>query len=75
MRTSHNMGPATATATSSNADTDRAPSQYSNALLLHLAYPVTEEDTRKALEYLHLRRHPKLAETWQRSYSNKMGSL
>ena len=52
-----------------------ASRQYPNALLLHLAYPVIDEDAGKALEYRHLRRHPKLAETWQRSYSNEMGRL
>ena len=49
--------------------------QYPKALLLHLAYPMTNKETGKALEYRHLKRHPKLAITWQHSYSNDMGRL
>ena len=52
-----------------------ASRQYPKALLLHLACPVTDKETGKALEYRHLKRHPKLASTWQYSYSNKMGRL
>ena len=36
---------------------------------------MTNEETGKALEYRHLKRHPKLASTWQHSYSNEMGRL
>ena len=49
--------------------------QYPKALLLHLAYPVTNEETGKALEYRHLKWNPTLASTWQYSYSNTMGCL
>ena len=49
--------------------------QYTKALHLHLAYPVTNEETGKALEYRHLKRHPTLSSTWQHSYSNEMGRL
>ena len=47
-----------------------ASRQYPKAFLLLLAYPVTNEETGKALEYRHLKCHPKLASTWQHSYSN-----
>ena len=52
-----------------------AKRKYLNALILHLAYPVTDEETGKPLEYRHLKRHPKLAPTWLRSYCNEMGRL
>merc|ERR1712086_843943 len=48
---------------------------YPHALLLHLAYPVTDENTGAALEYRQLKRHPKLAPIWSNSYSNEMGRL
>ena len=52
-----------------------AARKYPAAFLLHLAYPVIDEDTGKSLEYRQLKHHPKLAEIWQRSYSNEMGRL
>ena len=52
-----------------------ASHQYPKELFLHLAHPVTDEETGKALEYRQLKRHPKLARTWQHFYSNNMGRL
>ena len=52
-----------------------ASRKYPNALLLHLAYPITDEETGKPLDYRHLKRHPKLALTWLQAYSNEMGRL
>ena len=52
-----------------------AARRYPHALLLYLAYPVTDEDTGAALEYRQLKRHPKLAPIWSNSYSNEMGRL
>ena len=49
--------------------------QYPTALLLHLAHPMTDKETSKALEYLQLKRHPKLDSTWKHSYSNEIGRL
>ena len=52
-----------------------ASRKYPSVLLLHLAYPVTDKETGKPLEYRRLKRHPKLAPTWLQAYSNKMGRL
>ena len=52
-----------------------ASRKYPHALLLHLAYPVTDEDTGASLEYGQLKKHPTLAPIWSNSYSNEMGRL
>ena len=37
--------------------------------------PVLNEDTGQILGYLQLRNHPKYAEIWNQSFSNKVGRL
>ena len=39
------------------------------------AFPVSDKETCKLINYGQLRRHPKYADTWNRSYANKTGLL
>ena len=39
------------------------------------AFPVSDKETCKLINYGQLRRHPKYADTWNRSYAKKMGRL
>ena len=44
-------------------------------LLTHLAYLFLYHDTGKQLDYGQLRKHAKFQETWNKSFTNKMGRL
>ena len=44
-------------------------------LLTHMANSVLEQETGKQLNYGQLRKHPRLQETWNKSFSNEMGRL
>ena len=39
-------------------------------LLTHMANSVLEQETRKQINYGKLRKHPRLQETWNKSFSN-----
>ena len=39
------------------------------------AMPVLDEESGKLLEHMQLRRHPRLKDTWDTSYSNELGIL
>ena len=43
--------------------------------LTHIANSVLEHETGKQLNYGHLRKHPRLQDTWKTSFSNEMGRL
>ena len=44
-------------------------------LLTHMENSVLEQETGKQLNYGKLRKHPRLQETWNKSFSNEMGRL
>ena len=44
-------------------------------LLTRMANSVLEQETGKQLNYGQLRKHPRLQETWNKSFSNEMGRL
>ena len=44
-------------------------------VLTYVANSVLEQETGKQLNYGKLRKHPKFQETWNKSFSNKMGIL
>ena len=44
-------------------------------LLTHMASSVLEQETGKQLNYGQLKKHPRLQETWNKSFSNEMGRL
>jgi hypothetical protein len=52
-----------------------ASRQFPSAFLLHLAYPVIDEQTGESLEYRQLKHHPELSRIWLNSYSNELGRL
>ena len=41
----------------------------------HAPFPVLDKETGKLLNYGQLIKHPQYADTWNRSYANKMGRL
>ncbi len=49
--------------------------KFPKSLLLHLTYPVIDEETGVTLEHHQLKCHPRLMPIWNHSYSNKMGHL
>ena len=40
-----------------------------------MANSLLEQETGKQLNYGHLRKHPRIQETWNKSFSNEMGRL
>ena len=44
-------------------------------VLTHMEKSVLEHETGKQLNYGQLRKHPRLQETWETSFSNEMGRL
>ena len=44
-------------------------------LLTHMANSVLEQETGKQLNYGQLRKHPRLQDTWNKSFSNEMERL
>ena len=53
----------------------RTCSRYSLTANLLADLPVLDKESGKLLEHRQLRRHPRLKETWETSYANKLGRL
>ena len=49
--------------------------ELATQLLTHMENPVLEKETGKQLNYGQLRKHPRLQEKWNKSFSNEMGKL